>query len=436
MILGVIAMLYAAVASQLDRLSVGAPLVFLVVGAALGPGFIGVLPVPLHSEPLKVLTELTLALLLFADASTVGLSQLRADAGLPARLLVIGLPLTIVLGTVLARLIDTSLGWASAALIATILAPTDAALSLPVVTNLRVPVRVRRALNVESGLNDGIATPIVGVLLVVIIAEDMHGPGWPIAATKSIGYALLVAIGVGVVGGRVAARAKARGWSTPVSEQLFIVVAAPLAYIAAVSIGGNGFVAAFVAGMLFGSVTAHRLVAATEYTETTGLLLSFAIWALFGAALVGPVLRSGWHGAPIVYAALSLTLVRMAPVALALLGTRLRSITVLFIAWFGPRGLASVVFLIIAIDDLHIIGIDDVLVETVVWTILLSVVLHGLTSRPVAALYATRIGQLQPRPSELDPVSEPYLRRRNLNGPQGIIGTEHTAIPSARQQEI
>jgi sodium/hydrogen antiporter len=416
-LMGIIAMLYAAVATQLDRFSLGAPLIFLVAGAALGPGFIGTMYVHFSAEPFKILTELTLALVLFADASTIGLSQLRADVGLPTRLLFIGLPLTIGLGTVLAVVTNSSIGWASAALVAAILAPTDAALSLPVITNPRVPVRIRRALNVESGLNDGIAAPIVGVLIAVIVAEDLHGPSWPIAAVKSIGYALLVAAGVGGIGGQIAVRATARGWSTRSSEQLFVIAAAPLAYITAVSIDGNGFVAAFIAGLLFGFVTRHGLVPAASYAETTGLLLSFAVWALFGASLVGPVLRSGWHGAPVLYAILSLTVVRLIPVALALIGSRLRPITVLFVGWFGPRGLASVVFLIIAVDDLRITSVKDVIVQTVVWTILLSVVLHGLTSKLGANHYATQIARVQPLPAELDQVKEPYLRRRNLNGP-------------------
>ena len=412
--LGVCAVLYALTASRLDRLSIGAPLVFLLAGAVLGPGWLDVLAVPVNSEPFKLITELTLALLLFTDASTVRLARLKEDAGFPARLLMIGLPLTLVLGTLLARLLAPSLAWPMAALIATILAPTDAALSLPVVSNAMVPVRIRRALNVESGLNDGIATPIVAVLLAIVAAEAVHGPGWVAAASRSIGGALLVAAIVGAGGGRLVAWARARGWTTSTSEQLLVLVAALLAYLAAVGVEGNGFVAAFTAGLFFGSASGHVLHEATEHTETSGMFLSFAVWALFGAALVGPVLAQQWRAAPIAYAILSLTVVRMLCVAVALYGSRLHPLTILFVGWFGPRGLASVVFLVIAVDDLGITQLSDPLVQTVVWTIALSVVLHGLTSAPLARAYGVRIGALRPPPSDLATGREPHLRRRTL----------------------
>src|SRR4029078_3710876 len=166
-LLGVVSAVYALTASRLDRWSVGAPLVFVVVGALLGPGVLAQLIVPAHAEPVKLVTESTLALLLFADASTVVIRKDEGDVLVPVRLLLIGLPLTIALGALLSHPIVPGASWAMAGLIATILAPTDAALSLPVLTNRRVPIPVRRALNIESGLNDGIESP--GVVLMMAL---------------------------------------------------------------------------------------------------------------------------------------------------------------------------------------------------------------------------------------------------------------------------
>jgi len=396
-LVGLLAVAYALAASRLERRSVGGPLVFTAAGLALGPSGLSLIDLPASSETVKLVTELTLALLLFADASTVGFRQLRKHAGLPLRLLAIGLPLTIALGTVLAHSVLTAATWAVAALAATILAPTDAALSLPVVSNPHVPLTIRTSLNVESGLNDGIASPVVTVLLAVVAVEESAAQGWLPQAIAGIAVALAVATALGAGGGWLVIRARLRGMTTPLSEQLVVLVLALVSYVGAVELGGNGFVASFVAGLGFGALTRHQLAGATEYTENSGLFLSYAVWVLFGAVLVGPLLQGGWHGAALGYAVLSLTVVRMVPVALALIGTRLDWASVLFLGWFGPRGLASVVFFIIATDELHL-GRDDatsVVAETVVWTILLSVVLHGLSAGPFSARFGrhTRLAE-------------------------------------------
>jgi len=203
-ILAVVFAVYALVAGRLDRLSITAPMVFMVAGAVLGPGGTDLLKVSLSNETSLALTEVTLALLLFADAATVPFRDVEGDISLPGRLLFIGLPLTMVLGTVLAYLMEPGIGWAAAALVATILAPTDAALGLPVVTNRAVPARIRRALNVESGLNDGLATPFVTLFLTIVVSEESSGTeGWAVAALAQIGLAVAAALVVGLAGGRL-----------------------------------------------------------------------------------------------------------------------------------------------------------------------------------------------------------------------------------------
>jgi len=412
--------LYSLVASRLDRVSISAPLVFVVAGVLVGPAVSDILPGDLGGESGKLLAELTLAMLLFADASTVRLRDVRSDALLPTRLLLFGMPLTLILGTLAAKLVFPSESWAMAALIASILAPTDAALGLAVVTNRAVPVRIRRALNVESGLNDGIATPFVTLFLLVVAAEEAIGAGdWAAGALKELGLALVVAIAVGIVGGVAVKAARNRSLTSPLSEQLAVLSLALLSYSAAVTIGGNGFVAAFVGGILFGAATDGRLAEQTEFTENLALFSSFLVWTLFGAFLVGPLIRDEFDVKAIVYALISLTIVRMFPVAAALWGTRLRFDTLAFAGWFGPRGLASVVFLLIAAEDLHGQPSTATLTAAVTFTVLLSVVLHGLTAGPLAASYGRRIKAAGDDIPELAAAPEPRVRRRGLSHRSG-----------------
>lgn len=253
-VLAIVVVGYTLVASKLDRWWITGPMVFVVAGAILGPGGLDVLPLSLTNEAVVTITELTLALLLFSDASSVRLGDVEGDAGLPRRLLYVGLPLTVVAGALLAYLMFPNVGWAAAALVATILAPTDAALGLAVVTNKAVPVRIRRALNVESGLNDGIATPLVTLFIAAAAAEESVGDkAWGLEALKQIGLAIVAAVVVGYLGGKLLVLAKDHGWTSGVSEQIAILALALLAYEGAVAIGGNGFIAGFAGGMLFGA---------------------------------------------------------------------------------------------------------------------------------------------------------------------------------------
>ena len=404
---------YALAANRLDRLSITAPVVLVVAGTLLGSGFLDVLPSSPGTHPIKLVTELTLALILFADASTVDLRQAEGDVGLPLRLLSIGLPLTIALGALAAHLLLPSITWAEAGLIGAILAPTDAALGIAVVTNPAVPARIRRALNIESGLNDGIATPFVTVLLAVVVAGEAH-EHWARAALlellRGAGFGILV----GLVGGWLVRRAQEARWTSPISDQLVVLSLALLSYGTAVRFSGNGFVAAFVAGLVFGAATRGKLEKATEFADTVGLFSSFLVWIIFGAVFVGPVLRAGIHVRPILYAVVSLTVVRMVPVTLALLGARLRRDTVGFMGWFGPRGLASVVFTLIAFDALGENNLARDLAEVTTWTIVLSVLLHGLTSGPLAARYGRRLSRAPADTPELASVAPNRVRKRSL----------------------
>jgi sodium/hydrogen antiporter len=253
-----------------------------------------------------------------------------------------------------------------------------------------------------------------------VAAEEAVGArDWAAEALKELGLAIVVAIVVGIAAGIAVAAARNRSWTSPLSDQLAVLSLALLSYAASVSIGGNGFVAAFVGGILFGAATQGRLAEPTEFTENLALFASFLVWTLFGAFLVGPQIRDGLDGNAIVYALISLTVVRMAPVAVSLWGIRLRFDTLAFMGWFGPRGLASVVFLLIAIEELHGQPATATLAEAVTFTVLLSVVLHGLTAGPLASSYGRRIEAAGEDVPELAVAPEPRVRRRALSHTSG-----------------
>jgi NhaP-type Na+/H+ or K+/H+ antiporter len=277
-------------------------------------------------------------------------------------------------------------------------------------------VRIRRALNIESGLNDGIATPFVLLFLgFAATAEGSAQGGWLSTALIEIALAVLAGTAVGLVGGWLLAQTARRGWTAGGSEQLAILGLALAAYFGSLAIGGNGFIAAFVGGIVFRAATRNRFVEPTEFTETLGTFLSLLVWAIFGAVLVTNVLgyNSDWR--PIVYAVVSLTIVRMLPVALAMTRTGLRRDTVALMGWFGPRGLASVVFTLLALGQFQEVNRPvDTLVAAATWTILLSVLAHGLSATPLAAWYARRLAADKGQPVELADMPELRQRHRAL----------------------
>jgi len=394
--------LYAVVAVWLGRRSITMPMVFVTVGALIGSHGLGFVDFSLSTEAIKRLVEVTLALLLFADASTLNLRQIRSDAGLPGRLLIIALPLVIGLGGLLAYGLFPEEEIGFALLIGAILAPTDAALGLPIFTNRRVPVRIRRALNVESGLNDGIATPFVALFTALAVAEEAQNySGWLTNALTEIGIAVGVGAAIGMLGGWLFSGAMKRRLTSRHTEQFGTLSLALAAYTISLVLGGNGFIAAFVGGMFFGYITQHRRHHATEFTEASGTYLSLFVWTIFGATLVIPLITA-FNPLALLYAVLSLTLIRMLPVAISLVGTRLRRDTVLLMGWLGPRGLASVVFTLIAYEAFYEASRPhETLFAMAGWTILLSVLLHGFSALPLARWYAQRLKTADPAMPEL-----------------------------------
>lgn len=418
---------YAAVARRLDAWSVTPALAFVAAGAVLGPTGVDALSLSIDAESTKVLAELALAVLLFGDATTIDPRGARHDIHLTARLLLIGLPLTMLIGAAVGGLVLAGVSWTEAALLGAILAPTDAALGMAVFTNRAVPARVRRVLNVESGLNDGIATPVVTFLIAAVVSETGGSGRDAIAdAVREMGVGTLCGVAVGVVGGLLLLLAARRGWASSTSLQIGVLGLAGLAYAGSVAVEGNGFVAAFLAGLVFRAVTRGALADRVEYTETTGQVLTVLVWTIFGALFAAPVLTDGVEARPIAYAVLSLTVVRGLAVAVALAGRRLQRATVLFMGWFGPRGLASVVFMLLLLIEVEAAGgvLPRDLQLAATWTILLSVVAHGLSAEALGRRYGAAIGRLGPGLPESDG-PEPRARRRVPGqGPPGLPGAE------------
>ncbi len=378
----------AAISQRLSGTPITPAMVFVAFGLLVGPEVLGGIDVESSSETVRTLAEATLAMVLFCDAARIDLRQLRPDVGVPVRLLGIGLPLTIALGAVVGAVIFDRLTIAEAVILAVVLAPTDAALGQAVVTEPRIPRRIRQGLNVESGLNDGICVPL---LFAAVAVADV---GSEISEGRSAGTLLLEEIGYGVVGGvagglLVAAIVKYAGRRELIADpwlQVIPAAGALLAYGTASGLGGSGFIAAFVAGIIFRLALGRDPGHINDFSEKVGNVLNGATFVLFGAILLGPALTElSWKLA--LYAVLSLTLVRMLPVAIAMLGTRAKLPTLGFLGWFGPRGLASIVFAVIVVEESNLPH-ENLIVLAIYLTVGLSVFAHGLSAAPLADRYA------------------------------------------------
>jgi NhaP-type Na+/H+ or K+/H+ antiporter len=403
-------LVWTLVSGLVGRWSISAPIAFVALGLMATHGPVRLITLNPHSSTILSLAEVTLALVLFTDASRVNVHQLRQDIGLPVRLLAIGLPLTIGFGTAAAFGVLPGVGIWVAATVGAIVAPTDAALGATVMEDARIPGRIRRLLNVESGLNDGIATPFVNLFLVGAVSTESAHVAELGKAVRELVVGVGVGVGFGLVGGWLLVRAIAAGWSATGFRPLAALGLALLAYGGSLQVDGNGFVAAFVAGMCFGSVVRENLEEIVLFAERAGGLLGLLVWLLFGAVMVVP----GFEAAPwqdYVFAVLALTVLRMVPVALSLIGSGLDRATVALVGWFGPRGLASVVFGLIAYDSLDHQAAHDVL-GLVVVTVTLSVLLHGLTAGPLASRYAAFASTLVERAEHRE--TAPFRTRPDL----------------------
>ena len=408
MVLAAVVFAFGLVSRRLEGTVLTAPIVFVVAGFVLGPAGLGLVEFELDTHTVLLVGEIALAIVLFTDAASTNLSALRQNEALPLRLLGIGMPLTIVLGTAVAALVLTDLTFWEAAIVGTVLAPTDAALGQAVVSNPRLPLRMRQALNVEAGLNDGLSVPFLALFLTLGEAEEEHlsASVWVRFALEQVGFGILVGIGVGLVGGWLVRWASQRGWMTDSFQRLALLALAIIAWALADQIGGNGFIAAFVGGLVVGPSVRRVGERVIRFTEAEGQLLNLRVFFIFGALVLGAIQPLSWEVA--LYALLSLTLIRMLPVALSLYGTHLRGVSVLFAGWFGPRGLASIVLGLIVVEEAPLLPGRDEIEAVVALTVLLSVLLHGVTAAPLSAAYARRVqGMVADAPEKQATVEAP-----------------------------
>ncbi len=404
----------AGVSRRLTGTALTPAMAFVLIGVLVGPLVLDEVTGTMTSSSVRTVAEATLAVVLFADASRIKLQVLRREYAVPVRLLGIGLPLTIVAGAVLAAAIFTDLTVIEAVVLAIVLAPTDAALGEAVVTEPRLPSRIRQGLNVESGLNDGICVPLL--LIALAIAEvDANAETSHHAISivlEEIGYGILGGVGASLAAAAVVAFGHRRELIAGSWLQVIPVAAAALAYGIAAALGGSGFIAAFVAGAIFGALVSAESEEASRLNEELGALLGGVTFLLFGAVLLGPALEHvSWQIG--LYAVLSLTVVRMLPVAIAMIATGVRRPTVGFLGWFGPRGLASIVFAVIVAQDAHLPGERTILLTTYL-TIGLSVLAHGITASPLATRYADWYQSHPRRRSEMESVPAGEHRTRGI----------------------
>ena len=382
---------FAMVAKRLSGTIVTAPMVFLALGVFLSTT--GYLPSQEMEKALHLVAEVALVVLLFLDAAQTDLSALRRRHVWPVRMLFVGLPLMLILGTLAAYPFLPGWPLAAVALVASVLAPTDAALGQAVVTNPVVPERVRRALTVESGLNDGMALPAV-LLFASLAADalDTEQKNWLIFGAKQLVLGPAAGMAIGIFGGKVLLWAVKRDWTSDTFEGVGALALAGTAYLAATQIGGNGFIAAFAAGLCFGNTVQGKCKFIFEFTESEGQLLTWGAFFLLGLALVPEALQ---HLTPSTLAIILISLFIVRPLAIwiSLLGTDASPMTRLFFGWFGPRGLATALFALLIVERISHELAEPVLALAVnaVW---ISALLHGLSANPAAKWYAATVRKM------------------------------------------
>ncbi len=407
-------LLFAAFSARLENGVVTAPMAFLAMGWLLGPGGLGLFEEGSGEGGLHMLAEATLILVLFGDASRIDFRRLRSEYAIPLRMLVLAMPFVVLLGALLGNWLLPGLGFIEAALLAAILAPTDAALGQAVVSNPAVPIRIRQSLNVESGLNDGLILPAVVVLAAaaeVVGQVDLGAHLGDATLQLVLGPAVGAAVGFG--GGRCLESLSSRSFMSSDFQKIAGIALAFLAFAAAEWLGGNGFIAAFVAGFTMGNVTDSICHGVYDFMETEGHLLVLVTFFVFGAFMV-PGAAAQITGPVMIYALLSLTIVRMIPTSLSLSGLGLGAPTHLFLGWFGPRGLASILFSLLVVERMGIAGGDQIL-TAVVATVTLSVFAHGMSAQPAATAYG-HWAERRRAVREAEHLPAPALRARRDDG--------------------
>jgi sodium/hydrogen antiporter len=391
--------IYALLSGKASQTPITAPLLFTAAGMVMSPLWMHITAAGMTANVFLRLAELGLVLLLFTDASRTDLTVLRSIGTLPGRLLSTGMLLTILLGGIIARLVFPGLSIWEAGILSAILAPTDAGLGQVVVSSPRVPMRVREALNVEAGLNDGLSVPFLLFFMALAAAKIEGGAASLLQFIgEQLGLGVIVGIAVGLIGGWLLRTAGRRGWMAESFQQIGVVTLPLLCLLLAEMVDASMFIASFVAGLAvqipFKDAGKHSV----EFAEEWGQIFNLAVFFLFGM-----VVARDWPQFTLtswVYAILSLTIVRMLPVAVALIRTRLSLPSILFMGWFGPRGLASIVLGLVYLEqELHLSS-EPTIRAAVMVTVVLSIFAHGLSAMPGISIYARKVAALNPSAPE------------------------------------
>ena len=382
-------LLYGLISKLAEKSPVTAPMVFLGVGLLLSSGILGIETLHIDIEFLKVIAEITLIIILFVDASMIRFNDIMSVLqGIPSRLLGIGMPLTMLMGWLVGVILFPDWSYWSLALVALILSPTDAALGQAVVKSPQVSQKIRDGISVESGLNDGIALPLILICIAALASEtavfqrDGH---WLTYISLQLSLGPIIGALVGYVGGKLIEFASERDWMEPVFQSLSALSLSLLAFAFAEMFHGNGFIAAFFAGLMLGVKVHDVRVRIQEFGEAQGQLLSLSIFLLVGLVAI-PIFAEFWTWQAWLYAILSLTLIRSVPVLLSLSGYDLDLYSKLFIGWFGPRGIASLLYVLIVIAELGVSEYREQL-SVIVLTVILSTFLHGVSAIPLSARF-------------------------------------------------
>ena len=380
-------LVYGLFSKALEKTVITAPMAFAFVGIIVSYFSVDAFREGLNAPTLKILAELTLVLVLFNDASTINRKELKKDRSLPLRLLLLGLPLTMVLGILVAIPLFPGINIWILALMALILSPTDAALGQAVVTSEAVPEKIRQTINVESGLNDGIALPPILICIAVLAQSHESGSGvsyWLLFTLKQFVFGPAIGGMVGIIGGKLIDWASKKDWMNSTFQRLSSLSIALMAFSLAEMVHGNGFIAAYFAGLLLGTTTVEIRKKIHDFGEAESQALVLIIFLLLGMIMV-PFSYPYWNIQTWIYALLSLTVIRMIPVTISLIGTKLPWASVGFIGWFGPRGIASVLYLLLVIINLGIKGYEQ-MISVIVLTVILSIVLHGISAVPFSKM--------------------------------------------------
>ncbi len=413
LVLGLAVVLFAAIVRRIDSTPLSGPMIFTAAGVLLGGSGLGWLQMELSSSAIRTLVEVTLAIVLFSDASRIDLANLRSHWTLPGRLLSIGLPLCIALGALVALGVLRDIPWEGALLIGIMLAPTDAALGQAVITDESVPVYVRQGLNVESGLNDGMAFPLfeIAITVAVVGIQGVDASHAVTTLVREMSFGALAGVAMGATGGWLLSLARRAAWTGPHWQGIATLGLTAAAYGLALGIGGNGFIAAFAAGLAY-RPTAER-PDPDDVAGDIAELLTMIAFLVFGALVLGPYLAElDWRMA--IYAILSLTVVRFASVAVALVDSHSRVPTIAFVGWFGPRGVASVLYSFLLLESVDELAVYEPVVHVVTLTVAVSVLLHGMTAAPLASRYGAWYSSMSHdhgRMVESTPVHEHRLGR-------------------------